>query len=182
MYMYVCFKFQIVRALLLTIDKFKSLSLLFLQVNYIFYIIMFSSFNACWCHSYIFHNILLGVLLYAWCDVCDDALLLDYNILCITVFYIYIWTDVAIDQSLFSSLGSKGCLCTCDKYSALHIDFFLSYFFLLINMLLMRLKIKHDSKYETAASLSIIVGLVQLVILVKQDWGLWSPTLHKCIV
>mgnify|MGYP001801054672 CR=1 FL=1 len=33
----------------------------------------------------------------------------------------------------------------------------------------MRLKIKHDSKYETAASLSIIVGLVQLVILVKQD-------------
>ena len=33
----------------------------------------------------------------------------------------------------------------------------------------MRLKIKHDSKYEAAASLSIIVELFQLVILVKQD-------------
>ena len=144
---------------------------------------MFSSFNACWWHSYIFHNILLGVLLYAWCgcDVCDDALLLDYNILCIAVFYIYIWPDVAIDQSLFSSLGSKWCLCTCDKYSALHIDFFISYFFLLINMLLMRLKIKHDSKYEAAASLSINVELFQLVILVKQDWGLWALFSNKLV-
>ena len=45
----------------------------------------------------------------------------------------------------------------------------------------MRLKIKHDSKYEAAASLSIIVELFQLVILVKQDWGLWALFSNKLV-